>query len=270
MLLNEDLKKVRGKVKVLSREPVVSNYSAKWQLDFVCDYDGMKINIEFNRNLSTQILRRNLVYVSEYIRGQYTPGNNQIKDTIQYNFVVDNFNRKSYIEEYASISNGKKLNNGLRIIIIDLAKVKNMQYTECGTRLKRFCKMLVAENKEELNEWIGDVFEDMETKKKTVELVNGLYPVVTEETYDERQLIEAQLLKTREYLDIEAQEKAKNYARRHKKEWLKEGEAKGEARGEIKKQEEIAKAMLKDKVDKNIIAKYTKLPISQIMSFREL
>ena len=44
-----------------------------------------------------------------------------------------------------------------------------------------------------------------------------------------------------------------------------EGESIGLKKGASRKQEEIARAMIKDKVDKNIIAKYTKLPLSKIM-----
>ena len=46
---------------------------------------------------------------------------------------------------------------------------------------------------------------------------------------------------------------------------LRKGETIGLKKGAARKQEEIARAMIKDKVDKNIIAKYTKLPLSKIM-----
>ncbi len=95
------------------------------------------------------------------------------------------------------------------------------------------------------------------TKEELLAKMNCIYEEVTEENYDERAIIENQIAKTIDYLEIEAEETINA----HKDEWFKDGEATGEA----KKQEEIARAMLKDKVDKNIIAKYTQLPLSKIM-----
>ncbi len=43
------------------------------------------------------------------------------------------------------------------------------------------------------------------------------------------------------------------------------GKAEGEAIGKTKNQKEIAKAMLEENIDKSLIARVTKLPLSQIM-----
>ena len=269
LLLNEPLANVRGKVKVLNRKPEIRRVDdSQKETDFVCDYDGIKINIEFNVKLYEKVLRRNLVYVSTYNAQQYLSKQKKIKDTIQFLFCVQSFNKCHLMEEYPNVSNGKILKNGLRIVVIDLAKVKNMRYTECG-RLEKFCQALQTKSLEELKYWIGGVFELMTTEEKLLAKMSSIYEEVTEENYYERAIIENQIAKTIDYLESEAEETINA----HKDEWFKDGEAKGRAEGEAKgrvegesrKQEEIARAMLKDKIDKNIIAKYTQLPLSKIM-----
>ncbi len=46
---------------------------------------------------------------------------------------------------------------------------------------------------------------------------------------------------------------------------LRKGETIGFRKGSLTKQEEIAKAMLKENMDKSLISKITKLPLSKIM-----
>ena len=117
----------------------------------------------------------------------------------------------------------------------------------------KFCQVLVADTEEKLRKYVKGVFDDMKMERK---LVREILKLNSDPNYIEENVPRETMVVNG--LVCEAHEDGMN-------EGLRKGESIGFKKGSIAKQEEIARAMLKDNMDRSLISRITKLPLSKIM-----
>ena len=152
---NYSLVDVRGNLEILSRRLSKENrmYSRK-EVDLLLNLNGKKINIEMSNSRSAGIVNRNIVYLCKIHGEQLKYGDDsysRINELVQ--IVFNNYDchdelKKTY---YLRDDDGNVLSKKLRIDIINLAKGREIGYTEDEYEdyLASWCKILteIKENK---------------------------------------------------------------------------------------------------------------------------
>ena len=203
LYFNKDLKDIKGKVKIKSRDLSIDSKKEKnKQIDLIVDLDGKKINVELSNGGGTSIVDRNVVFASKIHSGQLKYKDNKyqnIKKTIQINLNNYSCNKHRLVERYYLMNEDKEiLTEKLEIDIVDLVKAKEKIYNESEERLARFCRALMSDTEEELIKEVEGIMEK-EAKEKLVEEVNkyssddevvALYSAYSREELERNTLIE--------------------------------------------------------------------------------
>ena len=253
-LLDLDLKLVKGNIKILNRNLSVENKKERnKQVDLLLEYRGEKINIEINNYYSKGITDRNIVYAS-YIHGKQLDYEDNtysnINKTIQIN--LNNIRTNSTLRERYFFRNDKNtiLSEKFEIDQIDMVLARDICYNDYSNKLARWCMVLTSKTKEEFKKYLGEDLMEKEAKEKLEEKtskmsddeeVYALYSAYTKEELEKNTLIE------------EAEQRG------HEK-GTKEGIEQGIKNEKIS----IAKNMIKENIDIDIISKITDLTKEEI------
>ena len=251
--LNIPLGKIKGHISIKSRKiESKPKKERKKEVDLVLDIEGKKLNIEMNSNFQTPIVDRNIVFICKIHGGQLKVGDNRytnIKDSLQINLNTEKTNEDSLVESYCLRNEkGKILSKKLRIDVVDIARAKKFKYNKNEEKLARWLRALVSISLEELEKELGDDLMEKESKEKLLEEVEKYSE--DEEIYDMYKYHSKQELIQNSLID----------------------EARIEAREEGIQQEklEIAKNLLNENIDINIISKTTGLDIKEIEKLQKI
>ena len=202
--------------------------------DYVAKIDDVKINIELNNNSDVSVMERNIEYANrlyESKRGKY-----EYNQVIQFNINNFSFEGNEKIIDIYRMQNeeGLRLHNKIIIVQIYLPNLRKKCYDLGVGKLNELEKYLLVliEPNIEYSKMIGkgiEIMEDYVDDARYASSDEGLL-----RSYDKEQA--------------------------YKDECYKEGREFGFNEGKI----EIAKEMLKDKVEIATIAKYTGLTIEEI------
>jgi predicted transposase/invertase (TIGR01784 family) len=246
-----DINKIRGNVKIISRElPLDTKKESNKQVDLILDIDNKKINIELNKKYEEGIIDRNIVFASKVHSRQlkYAFKNyNDIEQTIQINLNETKCHeegiRKTY---YFKSEEGEILSEKFRIDVVDMHNAQKMCYTSNEEKLARWCRIITSTTEAELKKNLGDDLMEENTKEKLEKEVDK-YSTDEEVVYL--------------YTKLSKQELEHNTLMDNaKKRGLKEGIEQGIKQRNI----EIAKNMLKKKIDIDAISECTGLSKKEI------
>lgn len=214
-----------------------------------CDYVGViddtSLNIEVNNNSSVKTLERNMEYAHRlYSRKVKRKGEYRYQQVIQFN--LNNFSfigNDNIVEIYYSCNEeGLRLDNKIIFIQIYVPNLVKKCYTKGVNELQemeRFILTLVEKNVEYCKQ-VGKGINIME------EYVDEAEEVSYDEDIGESYSLEWAL----------------------KDEGKKEGIKEGIKEGSYNKSIEIAKSMLEEKIDINIVSKCTKLSIEELKNLK--
>ena len=241
---------------ILSSEVAKNNIMVKGKtLDILAETNGEVLNIELNNSYYLSLHRRNASYIfskySEEVKVSETY--DKMKTFIQINFT------KGLNKEYPALEiytlkgekTDKKYIDNLIILEFNLDKIKEDCYN--GNKEFNFVAALDLEEKELDDICEGDEY--MELFEKEVKRLNK------DQKFTEFMTAEEEADKLEKTLISEARTEGEQIG-------LEKGEKLGLEKGEIKKQYEIAKNMLKNKMVPEVISKLTGLSIDQVMELK--
>ena len=254
-----DIRDIQGKAKLLARNLNKKKIEdAKKQVDILVDINGEKYNIEIEHSYSTSKLKKDYSYACNIHSRQAKKGIKDyqtIKATNLIVIFVKGLKQSEVLTRYPFRNKNEEeiLEDSMRIYLLDVEK--EMCYTEDTNKIVQFCHMLMAETEEELRKYTKGVFNNMEVEEKLInnDLAISMDPDDYSMTFD---LSDEEL--DRNSRIREAREEGEAIGRA-------KGKVEGEVIGKTQKQKEIAKAMLKENMDKSLISKLTKLSMNQIM-----
>ena len=246
------------------------------QRDVVVDVDGEKYNVEIDCHYDEGVMKKNTHYLGRLYAEQEKQKNNQYESILpvnQMNIMVKGLNQGKVIDSYPRQNEEKRVvgKNTMRTYLLDVDFGNQKWYTGCRDKMINFCHLLMAENTSQIKEAIeGGIFSSMEFDMKILEAVEDATINGDDWEREEEMRVNTALKAAENYgrkkgLDegrVEGREEGEAIG-------LEKGKAEGETigleKGKAQKQKEIAKAMLKENMDQSLIARITKLPLSQIM-----
>ena len=240
-LLEEILQVEIERIEYLNLERNVDNIKVKRKhLDLYLETNIGKIQVEVNTTNSKYVKPRNMSYLCDIYSHHTLVGQEYDQDTliIQININYGQQDEK-YIREYRlRDESGKEYVKNFIIYEINMEKYMKLWYNKNEKELEK-SKYIVMLNleKEEL--------EKLSKKDKVVIKYMKELERVNENP------------KFREYMS--AEEDNKKIENSLKREWMEEGLKEGIKEGSYKRNIEIAKTMLNDNMDIEIISKYTNL-----------
>lgn len=245
LVLEKDYKEIYDNIIFLKNELDKNKYNdSRKTVDLIVKIDGVIYNIEMNNNYQKTYIERNIEYITELYKSSRKIGEGY-KYEYTYQINIDNFTFKDRekTSEVFMIRNEDKevLTDKIKIMHLYLPKILNKYYNkEKLSELEKLMLVFNLTNKNELNDIIGENKIMEEYKKEALdashsEEVIGLYDKELEDEF----------LKRATY---------------------QEGIEKGIEQGENKKSIEIAKALLKNNVDIDIIINSTGLSKEEIES----
>ena len=221
--------------------------------DYVAEVDGSLINIEVNNNTEISTMERNIEYA-------YRLYGNKVKKGEEYNYTqtiqinINNFGFKGneeIIDKYTlQNEQGIRLTNKIIIINIYVPKLREKRYNKGIEGLKEEERYLLAliEEDEELAKELGKGDPIMEEYVKEAREVSGSRSFG--ESYDKE-------------IANQRQARMDGY-----EEGIIDGEKKGKQEGISIEKKNIALSMIKDKVDVDMVAKYTGLSKEEIINLK--
>ena len=245
-LLEEILQVEIERIEYLNLERNVDNVKVKRKhLDLYLETNIGKIQVEVNTTNSKYVKPRNMSYLCDIYSHHTLVGQEYDQDTliIQININYGQQDEK-YIREYRlRDESGKEYIKNFIIYEINMEKYMKLWYNKNEKELEK-SKYIVMLNleKEEL--------EKLSKKDKVVIKYMKELERVNENP------------KFREYMS--AEEDNKKIENSLKREWMEEGLAEGIKEGSYKRNIEIAKSLLKNKVDIEIITSSTGLSIEEL------
>ena len=250
-LLEEILQVEIERIEYLNLERNVDNVKVKRKhLDLYLETNIGKIQVEVNTTNSKYVKPRNMSYLCDIYSHHTLVGQEYDQDTliIQININYGQQDEK-YIREYRlRDESGKEYIRNFIIYEINMEKYMKLWYNKNEKELEK-SKYIVMLNleKEEL--------EKLSKKDKVVIKYMKEIERVNENP------------KFREYMS--AEEDNKKIENSLKREWMEEGLKEGIKEGSYKRNIEIAKTMLKDNMDIEIISKYTNLSKEELEKIKE-
>ena len=250
-LLEEILQVEIERIEYLNLERNVDNVKVKRKhLDLYLETNIGKIQVEVNTTNSKYVKPRNMSYLCDIYSHHTLVGQEYDQDTliIQININYGQQDEK-YIREYRlRDESGKEYIKNFIIYEINMEKYMKLWYNKNEKELEK-SKYIVMLNleKEEL--------EKLSKKDKVVIKYMKEIERVNENP------------KFREYMS--AEEDNKKIENSLKREWMEEGLKEGIKEGSYKRNIEIAKTMLKDNMDIEIISKYTNLSKEELEKIKE-
>ena len=263
IILNKDYEEIYNNIEfvkdTLDKERDIEKGRA---VDFICKINNRYIGIEMNNNFSKSSLERNISYMMDIYKSNLRRG-----EAYNFNYVVQiNINNFTFngndqeVEEYSLKNNkGELLTDKIKIINIYLPLIRKKYYNK--DVLNDIDKLMLVFNEED-DEELSKVYKGVsimeeyvkEAKRaSTNDEIVGLY---------DKELHEEKLRITE--LEEARDEGEKSGIAIGEKKGLVIGEKKGITIGKKKGIIETAKNMLKDRLDINLISKYTGLPKEEI------
>ena len=257
------IKDVTGNIELLSRNlKQDSKIEKSKQVDLLLSLNDKKINIEISNSSSIGRKERDLVYLSKIHGGQlkYRDDYSSIGSSwqIRLNNIACNGGRVR--RTYYMISNDEDryiYSSKFRIDNIDLVAASKMEYNE-DEKLIRWCRILRAKTRDEIIKELGDEIMDRDSRDKLLkevdrnsrnEEVYELYEKYSREEMERRtELKEAIERTTKEVTDKVTKKVTSDVTKKVKKQ----------------SQVDMAKKMIDEKIEIDIISKVTGLSKSQI------
>ena len=251
LVLEKDYKEIYDNIIFLKNELDKNKYNdSRKTVDLIVKIDGVIYNIEMNNNYQKTYIERNIEYITELYKSSRKIGEGyKYEYTYQININNFTFKDREKTSEVFMIRNeeGEVLTDKIKIMHLYLPKILNKYYNkEKLSELEKLMLVFNLTNKNELNDIIGENKIMEEYKKEALdashsEEVIGLYDKELEDEF----------LKRATY-----------------QEGIEKGIEKGIEQGENKKSIEIAKALLKNNVDIDIIINSTGLSKEEIESLK--
>ncbi len=246
------LEEIKGNLKLIKRNlEIKEKLDSKKEIDLLLNYKGKKINIELSNKYSSKaLIDRNIVYACNIHSRQLKSGDknySDIKETIQINLNNFSCNERDIKEEYyLTTYYGKIISKKFRIDFVDIEMGCKMWYPNINNKLSRWCKVITARNEEELREVLGEDLMEDTSKTKLVGEINKLS--------SDNEYVEL-------YTELSREELEKNTL-------MIEAEEKGIEKGIEIEKINIAKGMLNENIDIDIISKITGLSIDEIKNIK--
>ncbi len=255
-----EYEKVHGNLKLLPRKLSKDNKKEAWkEVDLLLKLDNemLKINIEINDQETQNIINRNIIYIAKISSTNYETGDNKLDNiwtSRQINFNIKDTKHTKFISEYVfkERETNEILSEIVQIDVINMAIIDKLCYTDLNEKEKavyNFCKMLNAESKEDFEraselvmdeELSRDLLDQMTRKSREEEYVYMESAYANEKDY---------------YADVirEHEEAAKNL---------------GKEEGIKQEKINIAKNMLKEGIDEDLITKTTNLTKEELKNIK--
>lgn len=247
LILEKDYKEIYDNITFVKNDIDNDNYhKPNKTVDLIVKIDGVIYNIEMNNNYQKTYIERNIEYITELYKSSRKIGEGyKYEYTYQININNFTFKDREKTSEVFMIRNeeGEVLTDKIKIMHLYLPKILNKYYNkEKLSELEKLMLVFNLTNKNELNDIIGENKIMEEYKKEALdashsEEVIGLYDKELEDEF----------LKRATY-----------------QEGIEKGIEQGIEQGENKKSIEIAKALLQNNVDINIIINSTGLSKEKI------
>ena len=246
VLLESILKVKINKIEILNNERNVDNiHVARKHVDALLDTDKGKIGIEVNTSKEDYVRPRNFAFITD-VYSHYTQVGekyNEKIDIIQIN-ISYNLKYNELMREFRVMDNNNNLFvKNFRIYEINMDRYMKIWYDKDEKEIEKN-KYLIMLNLED---------EELKILSKKDKVVNKYMEEIERVNKNP---------KFREYISLE--EDNKKIINSLKEEY----EEKGIKEGEKTKTIEIAKEMLKDNIDINMISKYTNLSIDEIKELK--
>ena len=230
-------------------------FSKGQRCDYVAVIDNTSLNIEVNNNSSLEILERNIEYAYRLYSKKIKRGEREYDYTQVIQFNLNNFSFKGNdkIIDIYGVKNDSDLTLSDKIIFVQIyvPNLRKKWYNEGIESLneaEKYILALVEMDIEKLKSLGGEkLMEEYVKEAEEVSFEGGVG-----ESYDKEWA-----LKDQAYRDGEEAGEKKG---------REEGRKEGLEEGSTTKAIEIAKSMLKENIDINIISKCTGLAISEINS----
>ena len=249
--LSRLLKKKIEIVEFLRNELPVNNVLEKVKtVDVLVKADGEYIHIEVNIGVPKYLHIRNFIYFSSLYSKKVQRGKKYDSDTkfvhLDFTYGMDK-NKEDYIVYYVQSDNGEKYVDNIKIIEYNMDKIMDYWYNDDKKKVREYKHLIMLDLKTEDLEKMskGDDFVE-EVNKKLTEL-NEQETFQSAMTYEEDQLL---ILNTEKHISFE--------------EGKDEGKQEGKLEGKQESKIEIAKSMLKDNMNVEIISRYTGLSTQEI------
>ena len=238
-----------------------------------CDYVALlsdtSLNIEVNNNSSLEVLERNMEYAHRLYSKKIRRGeeNYQYTQVIQFNLNNFAFKGNDKIVDIYTVTNDDNigLSNKLIFVQIYVPNLRKKWYTKGIKSLseeEKYILALVEMDLDKLNDLGGENIMDEYVKEaEEVSFEGGIG-----EAYDKEWA-----LRDQGYRDGLSQGKAEGTAEGKAEgriEGFSQGKAEGISQGKIESKKEIAKNLLKNRVDISIIASSTGLTEEEINSLK--
>lgn len=272
---NYSLDDVRGNLEILSRRlPKENRIGSRKEVDLLLNLNGKKINIEMSNSRSIGVVNRNIVYLCKIHGEQLKYGDDsysRINESVQ--IVFNNYDchdglKKTY---YLRDEDGNVLSKKLRIDIINLAKGKEICYTEDEYEdyLVSWCKILTEIKGNRLKDLSGQVLSSSSRNilMKKVNKLSGDDEMVRLYTKLSRREMEFNTYKNEAREEGHAEGLAEGLAEGHA-EGHAEGLIEGRAEGIIAGIKNTASNMLKENISISMISKCTGLSEEEIKKLK--
>jgi len=259
LLFNLDKEEVLNNIELVKNKINIDNINdSKKTVDFVCKLDDEYINIEVNNYNSIGALERNLSYMFDIYKSNMKSGDKEYNYERVYQVNLNNFEfegHETFIEEYnIRDKEGNLLTDKINVINIYLPKLKNVCYNKDINELERLLLLLVETKIEKSKEIAkGNIVMEEYVKEaldaSSNEEIVGLY---------DKELHEERLKNT---LIREERERAREEGIRQ---GIEEGIKEGIEQGILEEKKIVAKNMLENGLDIEMIIKCTNLSKEEI------
>jgi len=267
--LNIPIIEIKGNIKIMKRRlDLNSKKLAGKEIDLLLNYKGNKINIELNNAKSKEVfLERNIVFACNIHSSQlkYRDKNyKNIQKTIQINLNcgIENKSKKIIESYYFTNEHGKKLSEKIRIDMVDVALGNKIWYPNTNDKLSRWCKALLSKTLDDLKVALGENMMEEISKNKLLEEVIKLS---SDEEYlgVYTELSKSEMERNTEILNAEERGEKIGFER-GSKDGFERGSKDGFERGKL----EIAKKMLDENMNVELISKLTNIPVNELKKLK--
>ena len=223
-------------VKILNNEIIGNPYlDKKYSVDLIVEIEDKRIVVEINTNVNSKIMDRNLFYMARIMSRDIAKGEDysKLNKHIQINFDFKGYHERPIMKyELIDKNTGDVFSNKIEIIRIDVPYFYRICYNEDASNKDKFIGLFNEEDKEKArklivgNKDMEGIYEKMDEYSDDI---IGLYDVEARRKFEEESVLEEALNNKEKETTIE-----------------------------------IARNMLKENMDINMISKVTGLSIDEI------
>lgn len=254
-----------------NNELLLDHYKDKQYIcDFIINIDkSTDLSIEINRSLYPGLKERNMAYSFNIYYNHFKQGN-RYHEFEKYGLIQINFNSFSnpndkimnafYLMDKDSPLN--ILSKNLLIIHIDVYKCYKSVYNKTNldevSKMERLIAILMSTSIKEISTILGSDILDMREKEKFLK-------DIVESSQDEEVTKALPFEESIDYrFELVEQDALEKGFEQGKQKGFEQGKQKGFEQGETQKQKEIIEKMLKENMDKKVIAKITATSLEEI------